>query len=377
MAAATGWYLARVRLPSQASRQSAASSAYVKGVNFLLNEQPDKAIDVFLQVLEVESETIETHLALGNLFRRRGEVERAIRIHQNVIAHPAINDQQRALALLELGMDYMRSGLYDRAEGLFTELLRANFHVRRVLEQLLEIYQQEQDWGQAIACAGEIESRCRENLRTLKAQYLCERVEGCIARGDHAQAHGLIREALAMDPDCARASLIEGRLAMSAGDLRGAIVAFKRVERQDRDLFGEALAPLRECHKRLGALRELTDYLCTRDLGRAGIAPMMMAADLLAESEGADRAIAYLGEALRLRPSLRGLDRLIDLSLRSRQCLPQAEVEVFKALTTRLLRGRSNYRCGHCGFAARRLHWQCPGCRRWGTVRPILDVESG
>lgn len=376
LAAASGWYLARAQTPSRPSRLSTAGSAYVRGVNLLLEEQPDKAIEVFLQALEVEGESIETHLALGSLFRRRGEVERAIRIHENVIAQPSISEQERALGLLELGVDYMRSGLYDRAESLFKELVRTGREVRRALHQLLEIYQQERDWEQAIACAGEIERQCSEDLRVLKAQYLCERVEQSLEQGEGVRARRLIREALAIDPGCARASLIEGRLTMEAGDLQGALVSFRQVERQDPALLGEALGSMRECHARLGTLHELLDYLGTLEVARVGVAPLLLRAELLAERAGAEHAIAYLGEALRLRPSLSGLDRYIELALRQRECLPQGRVEVLKCLTTRLLQGRANYRCAHCGFVARRLQWQCPGCGRWGTVCPILDLDG-
>ena len=156
LAAASGWYLASRGGAHRRGEPPTLSKDYFKGLNYLLNEQPDKAIDVFIAMLEVESDTIETQLALGNLFRRRGEVDRAIRIHQNLITHSALGDEQRSLAALELGMDYMRSGLFDRAERLFKSLLDSGTHTKKALSQLLDIYQQEQDWDKAIACAREI-----------------------------------------------------------------------------------------------------------------------------------------------------------------------------------------------------------------------------
>ena len=149
VAALSGWYYgrkdARERINSPAGVPG-MSQDYFKGLNYLLNDRPDKAIEVFIKVLEVESETVETHLALGNLFRRRGEVDRAIRIHQNLVARPSLDKEQRALALLELGIDYMRSGLLDRAETLFKELIQTGMYERQVLRHLVDIYQQEQDW---------------------------------------------------------------------------------------------------------------------------------------------------------------------------------------------------------------------------------------
>ncbi|MCZ6895297.1 MAG: tetratricopeptide repeat protein, partial [Gammaproteobacteria bacterium] len=152
LAAVSGWYFGRRENPPEAARNTVSGipSDYFRGLNYLLNDRPDKAIEVFIKVLEVESETVETHLALGNLFRRRGEVDRAIRIHQNLVSEPSLDFDQRALALLELGLDYMRSGLLDRAESLFKELLDSGAHQRQAMDHLIDIYQQEQDWDKAL-----------------------------------------------------------------------------------------------------------------------------------------------------------------------------------------------------------------------------------
>ena len=158
VAALSGWWIGRRRGNSNKNQSSSSIyPEYFKGLNFVLNEQPDKAIEVFIRMLEVDSETVETHLALGNLFRRRGEVDRAIRIHQNLIARPTLDREQRAHALLELGMDYMRLGLLDRAEGLFLELVESDLHLNQAYTELLEIYQQEKDWENAINIARKLE----------------------------------------------------------------------------------------------------------------------------------------------------------------------------------------------------------------------------
>src|SRR5918996_4151215 len=160
IAVASGWYAARLRpfIPPGSGSPRGFSSNYFKGINYLLNEQPDKAIEALIKSLQVESDTVETHLALGNLFRRRGEVDRAICLHQNLVAQPCLDKEQRCLAILELGMDYMRSGLLDRAEGLFRELLEQemDLYARQALRQLLDLYQLEQDWDKAIASAQEL-----------------------------------------------------------------------------------------------------------------------------------------------------------------------------------------------------------------------------
>ena len=200
LAALSGWWAAWRSMKAAASEgQKRIHPEYFKGLNFVLNEQPDKAIEVFIRMLEVDSETVETHLALGNLFRRRGEVDRAIRIHQNLIARPTLDREQRAMALLELGMDYMRSGLLDRAEGLFKELVETGSHSIQAYSELLEIYQQEKEWDNAISIARKLELVSGKSLGPVIAQFYCEKAYNDLSQGDIKQARDCIRRALNID----------------------------------------------------------------------------------------------------------------------------------------------------------------------------------
>src|SRR5690554_2987083 len=220
VAALSGWLIGRRRDSRPDSDGGKLHGEYFQGLNYLLNEQPDKAIEVFTRMVEVDSDTVETHLALGNLFRRRGEVDRAIRIHQNLIARPTLNAEQRSLALLELGMDYMRSGLLDRAEGLFKELAETGNHMEPALRQLLVIYQQEKDWSNAIMVARRLESISGEALHAVVAQFHCERASEHLAAGREREAQEDVRRALNVDPRCVRASLMEAEMARDGGRTR-------------------------------------------------------------------------------------------------------------------------------------------------------------
>jgi lipopolysaccharide biosynthesis regulator YciM len=172
VAVAFGWFAAqRSKGKPGSCSDSMLGSEYIKGLNYLLNEQQDKAIDVFIRMLEVNSDTVETHLALGNLFRKRGEVDRAIRIHQNLIARTSLSEEQRTDALLELGQDYMKAGLFDRAEALFKELLEHNVHISSALPLLLDIYQQEKDWDNAIAIADQMGFVGEQPARSVIAHF--------------------------------------------------------------------------------------------------------------------------------------------------------------------------------------------------------------
>jgi lipopolysaccharide biosynthesis regulator YciM len=378
VAAASGWYLARRVVPEdkhQAPYRDMAQS-YLKGCNFVLNEQPDKAIEVFIKLLEVESETVETHLALGNLFRRRGEVDRAIRIHQNLVARTNITQEQRNLAALELGMDYLRSGLLDRAESLFKGLLEAGSVPQRALKELVDIYQQEQDWPSAIASAEQLQAHCGEDMRKLIAQLYCEQAKQCQTQAQEPQALDLIQRALKVDPGCVRASLMEGKRWLALGDPERALPAFARVENQDPEFLVEALPAILSCYQAAGRTAEFKAYLAGVSRRPLGTTLMLVVADLIAEQEGPKAAINYLSEQLRRRASIRGLDSLVRYLLHDCDATSRRYLETLREITQNLLCGKTYYKCRHCGLAVKSLHWQCPGCKHWASIKPIQGMEG-
>jgi len=209
IAALSGWLAARAHYKKKYRPQDLKiTPEYFKGLNYLLNEQPDKAIDVFIRLLEVNSETVETHLALANLFRRRGETDRAIRIHQNLIARPTLNSSQRIQALVELGLDYMNAGVLDRAEQLFLELLQQSSPPEQAIKQLLRIYQQEKHWDKAIEMAKRLQPNKNNDIGILIAQFYCELAEQKFDSNPTSIAQ-ILKQAHAYDPNCVRASLLE------------------------------------------------------------------------------------------------------------------------------------------------------------------------
>lgn len=377
VAAMSGWYFGRRDQRHAANRgRSSLSPEYFRGFNFPLDDMPDKAIEAFIKILEVESETVETHLALGNLFRRRGEVDRAIRIHQNLVARPALEFDQRALALLELGLDYMRSGLLDRAESLFKELLETGAHQRQAIDHLVDIYQQERDWEKALEYTVRLEQLGNRDLRSRRAQFLCEQAEMLLADGDVEEASTRLRAALAVDEKCVRASLMQGRLALTAGAYDAAIRHFARVEKQSVAFLPEALAPLAACHRARGRVSELRAYLERLVAQHTGVTPVLMLAELMIEVDSVERAKKLIVDELKLRPTVRGIDRLIDYSLVGAVGEAHESLSLLKEVTARLIEQKLNYRCGACGFKGRSLHWLCPSCKTWNSVKPIHGIEG-
>jgi len=377
VAALTGWMIARWGMRrSSGRRETVLRSTYFRGLNYLLNEQPDKAIEVFLKIAEVDSDTVETHLALGNLFRRRGEVDRAIRIHQNLIARPSLDAEQRTHALLELGEDYMRAGLFDRAENLFSELIQIGAHKPSALKHLLAVYQQEKDWHKAIETAERLERASGESMAAVIAQYYCELAEEAWRERDENETRRRLGQALARDPKCVRASIILGRVERQREDYEAAIRAYRQVPDQDIEYLPEILDPLLTCYRALGREDEAQRYL-DELIGRYdGISPILSLAGMILEREGEQAAVTFITRHLRQRPSVRGLDYLIGLNLAHSEGPARDNLLILHDLTRKLLDGKAVYRCSHCGFGTRTTHWQCPSCKQWTTVKPIHGVAG-
>ncbi|NKC14602.1 MAG: lipopolysaccharide assembly protein LapB [Gammaproteobacteria bacterium] len=377
VAAWSGWFAATRSAKGAVSRPaSGLRSEYVKGFNYLLNEQPDKALDTFIRALEVDSATTETHLALGNLYRRRGEVDRAIRIHQNLIAHETAGADARFDAVLELGQDYLSAGLLDRAEDLFKELVEARTHKLLALQHLIDIYEQEKDWPKAIVYAQAMEAAGHGNMGLVIAHYWCELAEGQRQSEDHGKALQSIGHSLDAHAKCARASLLQGDILQQQGKHGQAIASWRQVEEQDATYLPEVVPRLAKSAAVLRQEGELAVYLRRLLDVHGGTTAMLALAHLIEASEGAQAAAAFVREHLRRRPSVRGLHRLIELELKSAPLASASQLQVLLDLTEKLLSNRPVYQCNDCGFPAKSLHWQCPGCKHWSSVKPIQGVEG-
>ncbi len=373
IAAVGGWVVGRRGGQRHSENQvSRLSSTYFRGLNYLLNEQPDKAIELFLHIAELDKETFETQVALGHLFRRRGEVDRAIRLHQGLVNRGDLSDAQRVQALLALGEDYMKSGLLDRAETVFTELAQLDQRAPQALKHLISIYQAERDWEKAIENATRYEQVTDEPMGKLIGQFECELAERYRAAGRLDDARAAINRANAADAMSVRAGIIEGRLESDFGNDEAAVRAFERAARNDPDYLPEILPQLVKNYRNVGDIAGARAFLAEMTEHYRGIAPVLALTRLMEEQEGAAPARAYLGRQLKDRPSVRGESALIDLTL-AEGADPVATLQDLKHITDQLLVRNPAYRCTRCGFGARTHHWQCPSCKEWGTVKPLLN----
>ncbi|HSH28091.1 MAG TPA: lipopolysaccharide assembly protein LapB [Wenzhouxiangella sp.] len=374
IAAASGWYLAR-RQSARRNRKRASSfsSNYFLGLNYLLNEQPDKAIEVFLKLVEVTPDTVETHLALGSLFRRRGEMDKAIRFHKHIITRPGLTDEQRTQALMELGEDYMQAGLLDRAEYLFSDLLdHDDSHIRPV-RQLLDIYQQEKDWEKAIAQARRLQQVDGQTSAALIANFHCELARQAFDQGDIEAARRSLRQARRYDPANPRAHLIQAEIAAHDQEWVDAAEHFRQACEIDPDCLGFAFDEIVEAHRRGKQMSELEAWLETM-VERSPMTTGIVALARMKAVNDPHAAVDLLLAHLSRRPTVRGLDYLIELVYRQGVSLDEVGPELIQDILQRLLEGQPRYRCEHCGFSGSSWHWLCPGCRRWNTTRVITGV---
>ncbi|HEY5780968.1 MAG TPA: lipopolysaccharide assembly protein LapB [Lysobacter sp.] len=373
IAAVSGWIVGRRGGERHSDTQvSRLSTTYFRGLNYLLNEQPDKAIELFLHIAELDKDTFETQVALGHLFRRRGEVDRAIRLHQALVQRPGLSDQQRVQALLALGEDYMRSGLLDRAETVFSDLVALDMRAPLALRHLIGIYQAERDWDKAIENARRFEEATGEPMGKLIAQFECELAERHRSAGDIDQARDAVKRAYEADANSVRAGMLEGRIEVDAGQDAAAIRAFERVARVDPDYLPEILPPLLACYERVGDAPGARTFLAEMCEHYRGISPVLALTQMVEEADGVAAARAYLAQQLKDRPSVRGEAALINLTL-AEGADPLATLHDLKHITDQLLVRNPSYRCNRCGFGARSHHWQCPSCKEWGTIKPLLN----
>lgn len=374
VAAASGWWVARREYAGRRNRATARNAEYFKGLNYLIEDKPDQAIEVFTRMAGVDRNTAEIHLTLGNLFRRRGEVDRAIHIHGSLIARSNLTADQRRRALLELGEDYLRAGLFDRAEELFRELLEQPDHTEVALSRLIHIFQQEKDWRQAIAYCDRLERIGGASKRRETAHFCCELAEDASQRRQGDEAKTWLFDALARDPHCARANLLLGHLAMEAGDPRAAIAAFQAVERQDRGYFPEVIAPLGRCYEALDRLDEWGTYLREVQQRDHGGRITDVLADWLLRQEGEEAALQFLERELQEYPTLLGLRRLVEIQLARGEGGGYAGLRALHCVSTQMLNGVARYRCVNCGFVVKAMHWCCPSCQQWNTIKPMPDL---
>ncbi len=373
--AAAGWALGRFgERDEDEDAPPPLNIDYLKGLNFLLNEQTDQALEHFLKMVRVDDKTIETHFALGSLFRRRGEVDRAIRIHQNIIARPDLAAEQRDQAMYSLAKDYLRAGLLDRAENIFGQLAAGSRYQVEALENLCKIYEQEREWQRAIESGQKLEVLSGQSLALQIAHYYCELAEQALSKKDFNAARAFVKKAQSGRPRTQRGALTRAHIAHETNDSKTALRLYHRIIDENTYLITEALPALVKIYEDESSIGQLDKSLRALLTKMPEMKTDVAYTAIVNDIGGIDIIDECVEEYMLNEPTLTEFVDIqaVNASSAADRSLALAKV---RAALSKLASTIPRYQCKECGFSSQRLLWQCPSCRDWETQRPFTTVS--
>jgi lipopolysaccharide assembly protein B len=365
-----GWIAARVDIKQLIYESTTLPAAYFKGLNFLIGDQHKKAVEAFSEAIHINSDSLELHFALGSLFRRTGETDRAINMHLNLLEKKELTNNQVDAVKAELAQDYLKAGLFDRAEELFKNLENKRYR-QPALRALLEIYVREREWLQAIETAIELERLSGISFRKEVAQYHCELAMNAIIDQQPDQVRIHLADALDANKKCIRANVLLGDLEVQSGSHAAAIAHWKRIEFQEPEYLGLVATKLLNSYTALEKPKDgialLKTYLENYKL------PSLMSAlyEATVAEEGADSAAKLARKELIRKPSLQTLDQLLQaraLADDENNNKSNDDIQLMQQTVRNAIGNRSAYHCNQCGFRAKQYHWQCPACNAWESL---------
>ena len=361
-----GWLAARIDIRQLLSESTTLPATYFKGLNFLIDDQHDKAVEAFSEAISVNTDSLELHFALGSLFRRTGETDRAINMHLNMLDKKVLTANQKNAVKAELAQDYLKAGLFDRAEELFLSLDDTRYR-QPALNALLEIYGREREWTKAITTATELERLSGLTFRVEIAQYYCELAMNDMIAQNQNNARAQLNLALDANKNCVRANVLLGDLEAESGAHKMAISYWKRIEYQQPQYLGliakKMLKSYRADNDLKAGLEQINTYLDAYQ--QVPLMSVLYEATLV--EEGADQAAKLARNELIRQPSLTTLDQLLQARAMANVVNDQ-DVQLMQQTVRNAIGNRAAYYCNECGFRAKQYHWQCPACNAWETL---------
>ncbi len=373
---AMGWMTARMDIKELLTESSLLPRSYFQGLNFLLTEQQDKAIEAFIEVVKVDPQTIELHFALGSLFRKRGEVDRALRMHLNLVERADLDDNKKQQALFELAQDYLKAGILDRAEMAFQQLLTSPY-AKESLDFLLEIYQKEKDWLKAIDVCQKLADLTGQPHNKEASAFYCELAEHELKRKQTDAARVHLEQALEVYPHAVRANIMLGDLEVAAGSHKQAIETWKHIEQQDPQYLSLAAEKILQAYRQINHENEGISLLQEYQAKYPSQDLMNVLFQAVLKRDGTSAANQLVRNELQRNPTLLGLDKFLEARLLEVTDKNRADVEMVKNLVHQRTRSLAMYYCSSCGFKARQFYWHCPACHGWETYSPRRSEENG
>ncbi|MGJ8679933.1 lipopolysaccharide assembly protein LapB [Paraglaciecola sp.] len=378
VAAWYGWVMGRNSVRQAQHKQSSIlAKHYYRGLNFLLSDEPDKAVDTLIKMIDLDSDTVETHIAMGKFFRHRGELDRAIRVHQNLVSNEEISASLRETALFELGRDYILAGFLERAENAFLQLMNSQKYFIKAQAQLFNIYQSTKDWPKAIELAENMigAGGDSEELCARVAHFYCEQanVEIADTKFDAAESH--LKKAIVADDKAVRPWLMLGQMAMQQKQYEAAIAHLEQVPVRDVNWLSEAIPLISECSEKLSDDTKFTQIL--EKYWQLCATAYLAKVQQFAKTGQSAKAAEVLLEQLKKHPTMKGFKTLMGLyiDLQDHEQSTNSLV-LLKELVEEQIKQRPKYRCHSCGFSGSKIHWLCPSCKKWGAVKPIKGLDG-
>lgn len=384
IAVATGWVLARIRHSStyRRFRRRAWRKSYMEGIHLLLNEESDRVIENLIQTWDVSNDNFDLHNALANMLRRKGEVDRAIRIHANIVESENLNKEQLRTATIELASDYIRSGLLDRAERLLINVVNSSKEMEeRALILLQQVYELESDWQKAIVIAeqlvplssvsfdGDVLTSGQQRVKI--ANYYCELAEVALAESNYQQGEKCLKEALVYQYDSPRVLRVQASMMLKKREYEKAQSFLMQLSEVEPGLIVDCLdlvdAAFSDDNDQIGFLKGVLE-----NYPSSGIEGKVF---YLMKKENQPEAMQFLSDQIRKRPTLKGLDLLLT-EQEGFNVNIELKIRLFHELVAELLKNKPNYQCHSCGFSGLKMYWQCPGCHTWDSIRLIRGGEG-
>lgn len=363
LAAWSGWWLA-MRKEARELRQSKSRSAYFEGLSFLLNDQTDRAVEVFLQMADIDRQTFDNQLTLGALFRKRGELDRALHLHQQLANLPALEPLQIAAVNYELAEDYAHAGMFRQAQTLFEALQADNFRSREVYAALWRIYERTAQWQKAIEISQLWQAAGYGSRERQIAHYYCELADKALAAGEAAEANRLLDAALAADSRCGRAYFMQAQLAMQRGEPVSAIHHYHSIAQQASNFLPEILPLLAKAYAEIGRSDEYLHWLREKEQNLKQVRLTLATADSFA-SQAAQELLQQ-----RLSEQQNPLLLAAYLAHSAEPVLQNLHTTIGKKIAPQRV-----YQCNECGFRQQRLIWHCPACHAWSSFQPLIEMK--
>jgi len=378
VAMAYGWFMGRnsIKQKDQTIKQD-LSIKYSTGLNYLLSNQQDKAIDSLLDALKVEDDSVEAHFAMANLFRKRGELDRALKVHEHLVRLNHLPTKDKQQAVFELGKDFLSAGLYDRAETMFSKLLKSSDYGIKALTYLLQIYQSTKDWQQCISHKKQIIKLNDKRLLHTLANFYCELATMAFEQDEFITVIELLELALQLDPNSCRANWLMAKIYQNHQQCELAAKCYQDIYHQDKEFFPDVIEKMHGCYKNMDALDDFYKFIKKVYDETASTGALISYLTYVEEKHSKKKAIEFILSALKRRPTIRGFQHFVNMQInQAQEDINDDSLDLIKELIGEYLKVKHRYGCRSCGFNSQIHYWSCPSCHEWEQLKPIRGLEG-